>query len=180
MNESPKHSDHRMRLARETAIRSKTLLDVEFATTFAKWVPIPKSQESYRVTPPKLKDNPSLKTQEERVSTVREALSVAIKHLHESEKGKVEGVAGAKEYSLAIISEVFKLKPEEIVNDEGALADIVEYLSEMIRTKNKQDFSDPDMELMNSMRETWELPRMLSPFMYDRVDWVGRNPSEGN
>jgi hypothetical protein len=181
-------SKHHLRSARQEAVKG----DADIATTLASWGYKPKQE--IVIVPAILKENPVLATPEERLSAIEAALAKAVAHMHDAEAHRANPVAGMKTYSLAIMVETFGLTPEQITQDHGALSDLTEYFTDMIReTKgidirsvenNPSDEPDEDVRIVKGIRGTWELPdrefQFEGPYMYSRVEWVKNNPAEGN
>lgn len=191
MAEDKAGSDHGSRMARVGAV-SGSDEELKIKSLAASWLPTAKEDTAFTITAPKLKPNPAISSEEERVSVVKEALTVSIKHMHDAEQKKTPSVIGMKTYALAIITEVFNYKSEQIVSDEGALADLSGYLTEMIRVSkgvdvlsskfNPEDQEDPDVELYVKINRTWDLPsnEFGQPAMYQRVNWRDRDLAKGN
>lgn len=188
---SDSDGDHGKRNLEHAAIKGSDA-EVEVASVAASWLPTAKPESEITIIPPQLKDNPSLKGQSDMIEAVGRVLRISIKHMHSAEKGKSKSVVGMKTYSLSIMAEVFKLTPKQIIQDEGALVDLKEYLASMIyqtkgidtrRTKlSINDRKDPDVELLRQIKDTWDLPdnEFGQPFMYKRVNWDRRDFSAGN
>jgi len=190
-SEGQEKGDHGKRMADNAAV-SGSQAEVSVAAVAASWLPEPKSESDFTVNSPKLKSDPAISTKEDRISLTKKAISVAVKHMHAAEQGKVPSVVGMKTYTLSIMIEVFKLTPKQVARDEGALSDLNEYLIDMVRETqgvdtrsskfNPDDYSDPDIELITRIKNTWDLPETEfgQPFMYERVNWKKRDLSEGN
>ncbi|MBX4190867.1 hypothetical protein KW794_02150 [Candidatus Saccharibacteria bacterium] len=181
-------SKHDLRAARQEAVRG----DSDIATLLATWRHTPKQE--FNIEPATLKENPALDTPEERLSAIETALAKAVTHMHDAEANKVKPVVGMKTYSLAIMVETFGLTPEQIVHDHGALSDLTEYLTDMVRVTKDIDIRschqdpdwelDDDIQLVKGIRNTWELPdrefQFEGPYMYQRIEWVETDPAQGN
>lgn len=182
----PKPGNHGLRTARQEAVRG----NLDIAGVLAGWRIIPKAE--FKVEPARLLENPALTTEEGRVQAVALALNRAVSHIYEAEEHRSQPVAGMKTYGVAILAETFGLTPEDIVNDSGALSDLIEYLSEMVYKEKRIDvrkevlgdgeLAEPDVDLIMKMRYTWDLPdnEFGQPAMYNRVEWHKANPAEGN
>ncbi len=187
-----KTGDHGIRTSRNQAVKAQSPAEVAAAEAAGTWKPIA-NKEQAEIKPPKLRENPAIKTEKERISAIREALNVAVSHMHSSEHG-LSKVSGMKTFGLAIIKEQLKLTPEQITNDEGALSDLTEYLIEMIRITppefidirssgfNSENYDNPNVDLVTQLTGTWNLPdnEFGQPFVYRRVSWQKRNLPKGN
>lgn len=103
--------------------------------------------------------------------------------MHDAEDGKAKGVVGAKTYGLSIMHEALGMDAAAICHDDEALSDLTEYLLAMlygdkgvylrVRPVAPELQDDPDVRLMQSILNTWELPdrEFSPPFMYQRIDW---------
>jgi|GEM_PF-2537115 len=184
----PKPGSHQLREARQAAVRG----DEDIATVHASTSY--RLRAEFAVEAAKLKEEPVLDTEAERVAAIKEGLAKSVRHMHEAEERRVKPVVGMKAYSLAIMTEGFGLTAEQIVDDQGALSDLTEYLTDMLRvTKGidlrsdrlgPQELEDEDAVLVNRIRGTWDLPdrefQFEGPYMYQRVDWVRVDPAAGN
>lgn len=180
-------SHHGMRAARQNAVRGNE----DVASVLASWKITPKP-ELPLIEEPKLKENPAIESDAERLRLLKIALDVAVRHMHQAEAHRTPRVAGMKTYGIAIMTEVFGLDAKGVAQDSGALSDLVEYLTDMVHAVNRADVRSPrfdpstvqdeDVQLVHRLRNTWELPdnEFGPPSMYQRVDWQKVNPAEGN
>jgi len=184
-----KDSTHRQRTVKRMAIDPN--VPVEAAAAAGAWEPVPK-REAPKITPPKLKEQPQLKTPEERINFIEKALDLAVEHMHKAEKGQVQNVEGMKTYGLSVITETLGLTPDELVNDEGALSDLNEYLISMARVTSGVDMRsqgfDPeqhtgeDIDAVLGINNTWDLHNneFGQPLTWQRINWQGNTPGKGN
>lgn len=154
------------------------------------WAMETKSADEIKVTPTKLKEDPSLKTEQERLEAVREALSMAVDNLRLQGQGLGRPVIGAMTYGLAILTQVLKETPEEIIKDGEGLAGLVEYLEEAACSRVNPNAlghtdiigpppaGDPFTEIAKRIKDTWDFPKNTAfhdfPFMYQRINWKSR------
>jgi hypothetical protein len=158
------------------------------------WMPQAKDGDEIKVTPARLKEDPVIKDEEIQIKTVNKALTIAYRHLKDSQAGRDISLVGQTMYSLSIMVEVLGMTAEEIVKDGEALATLTQYLKEMVFTTENtkgaivvpspEDFpeGDPILELALSIEDTWDKPTLVGlqpPFMYERVEWK-RNSSKAN
>jgi hypothetical protein len=132
---------------------------------------------------PTIKETPQLQTEEEQTAAIDRAYELAVNHLYAVEDGQAEHIgSGTRTYALAIMLEVFEMDADTIRQDAGALSDLTEYLVMMIdkqkgvylRGETPPVFDDdPDIQLVKSLLDTWELPdrEFDQPYMYQRVNW---------
>lgn len=184
-----KDSTHRQRAAGRMAVDPK--VPVEAAAAANAWEPTRK-KEGPKITPPKLKERPQLRTPEERINSIGKALDMAVEHMRKAEKGEAPDVEGMKTYGLSVITETLGLTPDEIVNDGGALSDLNEYLISMLRVTSGVDLRSPefdpeqhlgeDIDTVLTIANTWDLPNneFGQPFTWQRINWQKQTPTEGN
>ncbi len=148
-----------------------------------------KSADEIRVTPTKLKEDPSLKNEQERLDNIKQALDMAVDNLKLTQRGLGRNVVGAMTYGLVVLTEVLGMTPEEIIKDGEAMADLVEYLEEAACARITKSTGhtqligppppgDPFTEIAKKIKDTWEFPQNTPfsnfPFMYQRINWKNR------
>lgn len=157
--------------------------ELEVAQAAAIWLPQAKLEEEITITPPKLKDDPMLPNDEGRALAVETAFNLASKFFIASDKGQLKKAVGQKQHTMAIILEVFRMNPGDVIGDEGALADIVAYIEVMLMENRglPEEVRNRAKELMGDINKTWDLPdNMFTSSMYGRVNWEKRSQGEEN
>lgn len=163
----------------------------ELAHAGLAWNMKVKSADKIMVTPTRLTEDPNLKTEQERLDTLKQALAMAVDNLGLTSRDLGRPVVGVMTYGLVILAEVLKMTPEEITKDGEAMADLVEYLEEAACSRANPNAlghtnligppppNDPFTEVAKKIKETWEFPKNTPfhnfPFMYQRINWTNRS-----
>ncbi len=175
----------------------KTGIKNHVARIMMKWRPEPKSGDEIKVTPTQLKEHPLLTSEEDRKEVIKRALDMAVGNMRLDERGGGRPMVGHTTHNLSIITEVFKMTPEEIEKDGEALSELVEYLEQaayrqgtdphgakitsMGSSKYQSRPPEPD-DLFDvtarQIKETWDFPddKVGRDYMIKRVNYNQNQP----